>query len=596
MKLSRRILVSTLLIAITLAAKSAPLDDPDSKQCYIPKLTGDNCRYIRKHCDSSYFTLSAWYYCSSSSYPWELALGGLSLIILSLLTLILVSLSILVSNYLFRDLNELTKILGINNQILSFILVPLTNSFPDLINYFVALDSNSADLVIGQIVGSIAIMFTVIIGLICIFGHNFIVEQPRLLTIDLAWVLIIITLFSIILSDGKITLVESVIMLTTYVAYIIFLMLFDKDKLRDFDEELLIEHEDHQDILEQPYNIEDAMSILAARRKNNRPAIISRPSSLRTVSSPQVPRRVASPMRTSASSPVKQMARSVSSSVISPPGSQPSSQKPSPEGKPKGAYGDFLTVTYEHPDETTPLGTPSPAPEAAQEAAQEAEPQKPEKYHWIEYFFIAIEFVLFMLVPVHKDVEEDSYHWKSKFKKYWWLKYWYLIEVPLLLNFEVFNYSYWYVLPGILIYIPIVLLIVPHVKDSHIVIVITSVGIVNSLVIVSMMSIVLLQLLKNLGLIWRISDYILGLIVFSVSNSVNDLITNLTLATKINPILGINSCLGTPLLLILLGVGINGAVVTSRTKHPVKFHLTNNIIISTFALNWDIHYLHGMLL
>ena len=91
-------------------------------------------------------------------------------------------------------------------------------------------------------------------------------------------------------------------------------------------------------------------------------------------------------------------------------------------------------------------------------------------------------------------------------------------------------------------------------------------------------------LLKNLGLIWRISDYILGLIVFSVSNSVNDLITNLTLATKINPILGINSCLGTPLLLILLGIGINGAVVTSRTKHPVKFHLTNNIIISTFAL------------
>jgi len=92
--------------------------------------------------------------------------------------------------------------------------------------------------------------------------------------------------------------------------------------------------------------------------------------------------------------------------------------------------------------------------------------------------------------------------------------------------------------------------------------------------------------LKNLGLIWKISDYILGLLVFSISNSINDVITNITLATKINPILGINSCLGTPLLIILLGIGFNGFLVIQKTPHggAIKFDLKSSVILSTTAL------------
>ena len=116
------------------------------------------------------------------------------------------------------------------------------------------------------------------------------------------------------------------------------------------------------------------------------------------------------------------------------------------------------------------------------------------------------------------------------------------------------------------------------------IILISFIGLSSSLIIISNVAILTLYLLKNLGLILKISDYLLGLLVFSLSNSLNDTITNLTISTKINPILGINSCIGTPLLIILLGIGVNGLIMTLKTGKSIDFHLTQNVIISTVGL------------
>ena len=74
--------------------------------------------------------------------------------------------------------------------------------------------------------------------------------------------------------------------------------------------------------------------------------------------------------------------------------------------------------------------------------------------------------------------------------------------------------------------------------------------------------------------------------MFSISKSIKDVITYITLATKINPILGINSCLGTPLLITLLGVGFNGLLVIQKSggTSPIKFDLKSSVIVSTTAL------------
>lgn len=160
----------------------------------------NHCSYIEQNCDSTYFKLAQLYYCQFHNAA---SLIFISSTILFTLCLILLSLSILVSNYLFRNLNELTMRLGLNNQILSFILIPLTNSIADLINYHIALEQGSSNLVIGQLMGSILIMFTIIIGSIAILTKGFKVEHPKILIIDLGWILAVLVLLHMSYQMGK---------------------------------------------------------------------------------------------------------------------------------------------------------------------------------------------------------------------------------------------------------------------------------------------------------------------------------------------------------------------------------------------------------
>ena len=130
------LLITACLVGQTTAfdvftTRSTNTDD-DSNQCSFPAKPHLNyCSYIEHNCDSTYFKLAQLYYCQFHNIA---SLIFISSSILFTLCLILLSLSILVSNYLFRNLNELTMRLGLNNQILSFILIPLTNSVADLIN------------------------------------------------------------------------------------------------------------------------------------------------------------------------------------------------------------------------------------------------------------------------------------------------------------------------------------------------------------------------------------------------------------------------------------------------------------------------------
>ncbi|KAK6458952.1 K+-dependent Na+:Ca2+ antiporter [Scheffersomyces xylosifermentans] len=496
----------------------------DQSLCILPKWNeiAENktssipayCHYIETHCDAEYFSLSRYYYCSkyAPSVPLLVAISA-SLIVV--LTIILLSLTILVSNYLFKNLNELTIHLNINNHILGFILVPLTNTFPDLINYYVALDAGSSDLVIGQLVGSILILFTVVIGLISIFNSPFHVPHHRLMTIDFVWVLLVLVIFSYIMSDGRITLLECTAMIVTYIIYIAFLCFFDKDKL--VEEEQVAEEDERRglltvpgiDHLHEPYNIEDALSILSSE--------------------------------------------DIGYGGITPPKS-PCSARSMEEG----------LAEFENPEPVI----------------------RNDSYELSKIFVNIIDMTFFLIIPIHlTEHDQDELHWKHKANEYSALHFWFLIEIPILFNWQFFDFSWVVLIPFILVEISIIQMLLPIISPKLKGIFINIFGVANTLIVISNFSIKILQMLKNFGVLWQISDYLLGLIVFSISNSINDLITNLTISTKINPILGINACLGTPLLVILLGIGVNGALVILKHKHnAIRFNLTDNVVISTGAL------------
>ncbi|KAI1264105.1 hypothetical protein F5Y18DRAFT_436923 [Xylariaceae sp. FL1019] len=105
-------------------------------------------------------------------------------------------------------------------------------------------------------------------------------------------------------------------------------------------------------------------------------------------------------------------------------------------------------------------------------------------------------------------------------------------------------------------------------------------------------------ILKAFGVIFNISEAILGLTIFAVGNSVGDLVADITVARLGLPVMALSACFGGPLLNILLGIGLGGAYQTinaankHQIKHPNKpyrykpYHIqvTGTLLVSAIAL------------
>ncbi|TDZ29842.1 putative cation exchanger [Colletotrichum spinosum] len=87
--------------------------------------------------------------------------------------------------------------------------------------------------------------------------------------------------------------------------------------------------------------------------------------------------------------------------------------------------------------------------------------------------------------------------------------------------------------------------------------------------------------LKAFGVLFGISEALLGLTIFAAGNSVGDLIANITVARLGYPVMALSACFGGPMLNILLGIGIGGVYMMVQAanhrhkKHPekpIKYH------------------------
>lgn len=91
--------------------------------------------------------------------------------------------------------------------------------------------------------------------------------------------------------------------------------------------------------------------------------------------------------------------------------------------------------------------------------------------------------------------------------------------------------------------------------------------------------------LKAFGVIFGISDAILGLTVFAVGNSLGDLVANITIAKLGFPVMALAACFGGPLLNILLGIGGSGLYLTiTNPEKPLKFDVSATLIVSGATL------------
>lgn len=108
-------------------------------------------------------------------------------------------------------------------------------------------------------------------------------------------------------------------------------------------------------------------------------------------------------------------------------------------------------------------------------------------------------------------------------------------------------------------------------------------GFVFAISWVSLVANEVVGVLKALGLIFHISDAVLGLTVFAIGNSLGDLVANMTVAAMGFPMMALSACFGGPMLNILVGVGVSGLVVMPSSE-GYHVELSNTIIISGITL------------
>lgn len=90
-------------------------------------------------------------------------------------------------------------------------------------------------------------------------------------------------------------------------------------------------------------------------------------------------------------------------------------------------------------------------------------------------------------------------------------------------------------------------------------------------------------MLQTFGLIFGLSDAIIGLTIFAVGNSLADLVANTSVA-MFAPIMGFSACFGAPMLNILLGIGVSGSIVIQETGQDYTLRFTTTLLVSTVGL------------
>ncbi|KAK3821445.1 MAG: Sodium/calcium exchanger protein-domain-containing protein [Benniella sp.] len=87
-------------------------------------------------------------------------------------------------------------------------------------------------------------------------------------------------------------------------------------------------------------------------------------------------------------------------------------------------------------------------------------------------------------------------------------------------------------------------------------------------------------ILQAFGMIFGVSESILGLTIFAMGNSLGDLVANITIARMGFPRMAFSACFGGPLLNMLLGVGISGTYTTLKTGTYIPLEVSPTLFVS----------------
>jgi solute carrier family 24 (sodium/potassium/calcium exchanger), member 6 len=114
------------------------------------------------------------------------------------------------------------------------------------------------------------------------------------------------------------------------------------------------------------------------------------------------------------------------------------------------------------------------------------------------------------------------------------------------------------------------------------------VGLVVSVVWISIAVTEVVGVLKAFGIILGINDAILGLTVLAIGNSLGDLFANIAMTRLHFPVLALSGCFGAPMVNILLGIGVSGLymILTQSDRNGAEYDPYQIEISITLIILW----------
>ncbi len=141
----------------------------------------------------------------------------------------IVSLGLLIkaSDWLLYSAERIGLHLGMSPFLIGVTIIAFGTSLPELISSLVAVSQGLPDVVVGNAVGSNVANVLLVIGVSAVIAKKLEVSK-NLIDLDLPLLTISTALFYLVIRDGVVTTGEAVVLLVTYVIYLIYSIKYEK--------------------------------------------------------------------------------------------------------------------------------------------------------------------------------------------------------------------------------------------------------------------------------------------------------------------------------------------------------------------------------
>lgn len=189
----------------------------ESPECVDVHKAEDQCAFVKEFCvddDAGLIPYLHFYYCGVHE-----AKGVRFVILLLWLGLLFTTIGIAASDFFSINLSTIATILGMSESLAGVTFLAFGNGSPDVFSTFAAMNSNSASMAVGELIGAASFITGVVAGSMALV-REFRVDKKTYAR-DICFFIVAVAFTMVFLADGHLRFFECWVMIGYYIIYVV---------------------------------------------------------------------------------------------------------------------------------------------------------------------------------------------------------------------------------------------------------------------------------------------------------------------------------------------------------------------------------------